>query len=184
MEPFSLHPDGLLLDQLTGADLQLIALYCSDPVFEQFMTTPWPYSLADAESFVGEYVPAAWANGSEWTWAIRRGAGGELLGVISLRLPSGMIGFWLGAPHRGSGIMSAATEAVVGAAFTRTPLQAVKWEAHVGNIASLRTAQRAGFSYTGEHPGAILGRDGNAVQSWTAEIQHSSRDSQALEWPA
>lgn len=184
MEPFTLQTDELVLDEVTLADAPLIARYCSEPVFERFMSTPWPYTTADAESFSGEYVPSAWHNGSEWTWAIRATPGGDLLGVIGLRLPSGMLGFWLGSPHRGKQIMSAATEAVVTAAFSRTDLPAVRWEAHVGNIASLRTAQRAGFTFTGERPGIIPDREGKPVQSWTAEIRRGDASGPKPGWPA
>lgn len=183
MKPFVLAADGLTLDQLTVKDVPLVARYCSEPVFERFMATPWPYTTADAESFVGEYAPGSWGNGSEWTWAIRERAGGELLGVVGVRLPSGMLGFWLGSPHRGRKIMSAATRAVVSATFERTGLQSVKWEAHVGNVASLRTAERAGFTFSGERLGAIPGRDGDPVQSWTAAIRRGDDFTPKPGWP-
>ena len=184
MKPFALQTRDLVLDEITAADAPLIARYCSEPVFERFMSTPWPYTTADADSFAGEYVPGAWRTGSEWTWAIRERTGSELLGVIGLRLPSGMLGFWLGSPHRGRQIMSAATEAVVAAAFARTDLEAVKWEAHVGNVASLRTAERAGFTYTGERPGSIPSRTGDPVQSWAAEIRRGEGQEPKPGWPA
>ncbi|WP_042542776.1 GNAT family N-acetyltransferase [Leucobacter komagatae] len=183
MQPFTLRTPDYLLDALTLSDAPAIAEYCSDPIFEAFMSTPWPYTLADAERFVGEYVPSAWANDTEWTWAIRAASGGPVLGVIGLRLPSGMLGYWLGAPHRGRRIMSAAVDAVVAAAFERTAVAAVRWEAVVGNVASARTVARAGFTYTGERPGAVLGRDGSHVQSWTAQLSRTDSATPQPGWP-
>lgn len=184
MEPFTLTTGSFVLEQLIESDAPAVAEYCSEPVFERFMSTPWPYTLADAESFVGEYAPAAWRANSEWTWAIREQAGGELLGVIGLRLPSGMLGFWLGAPHRGRGIMSASVNAVVAAAFEHTELDEVLWEARIGNVASLRTVERAGFSFTGVAPGMTLSRNGDTVESWTAKFARGD-DSSATQpgWP-
>ncbi|GAA1588922.1 GNAT family N-acetyltransferase [Leucobacter aridicollis] len=170
MEPFELQGSGLTLNQLRPADAPDVARYCADPIFEEFMATPWPYTLADAESFISEYAPQAWANGSEWTWAIRREADGPVLGVISIRLPSGMLGYWLGEPHRGQKIMSACVDLVTEAAFARTNVEAVLWEARVGNIGSRRTIERSGFTDTGEAIGTILGRDGGPVLSWTARL--------------
>lgn len=170
MQPFSLSAQEIVLEPLTPGDAPAVAEYCVDPLFETYMATPWPYTLADAEAFTGEYAPEAWRTDAEWTWAIREHAGGQLLGVIGLRLPSGMLGFWLGAPHRGRRIMSAAVDAVVRAAFERTELDAVLWEARVGNVASARTVERSGFTHTGAGPGSILGRDGETVHSWTARL--------------
>lgn len=186
MEPFLVTTPTIALTELRRDDAAAVAEYCSEPVFEPFMSTPWPYTLADAAAFVGEYAPTAWRQGSEWTWAIRDEAVGPLLGVIGLRLPSGMLGYWLGAPHRGRQIMSVAVSAVAAVAFERTDLERVSWEAHIGNVASLRTVQRSGFAYTGEAPSAILGRDGKTVPCWTAELVRpgaSPSTAHAQAWP-
>lgn len=49
------------------------------------------------------------------TWAIRERADGAMLGVISWRRERGDVGFWLGAPSRGHGLMIARA---TGFAFT------------------------------------------------------------------
>ena len=54
MQPFTLDAGPLLLDQPAEADVDAITRYCQDPVFEQFMTLPWPYRRTDAEFFVNE----------------------------------------------------------------------------------------------------------------------------------
>lgn len=105
MDPFVLRTQHLVLDQPAARDVDDIATYCADPVFERFMVTPWPYERRHAEYFVEEYAPGGWARGDEWTWAIRERPGGALLGVVGIRLDSGMVGYWLGSPHRGRGIV-------------------------------------------------------------------------------
>ncbi|MFC6354740.1 GNAT family N-acetyltransferase [Luethyella okanaganae] len=102
MEPVVLRSDRLVLDQPVVADIDRVAEYCRDPLFERFMTTPWPYTRDHAEGFLSEYVPNGWSTGREATWALRATDEGPLLGVIGIRLQRTDIGYWLGTPHRGS----------------------------------------------------------------------------------
>lgn len=183
MDPFGLKTPRLVLDQPNLADVDLIAEYASDPVFEAYMATPWPYERHHAESFVGEFVPGSWASGSEWTWAIREASTGPLLGMIGIRLPSGMLGFWLGAPHRGSGIMSEAVSAVVDAVFERTDADRILWECVLGNEASLSVARKTGFRFTGSAPGMVPTRTGESVVSWTAELRRDDSRVPKSGWP-
>ena len=181
MEPFPLRAEGLLLDQPTTADVDAIARYCKDPVFERFMTLPWPYRRADAEFFVEEFVPREWATGSELTWALR--VAGEFLGVVGLREAKGMIGFWLGAEHRGHGHMPRAVTAVADWAFESGWLESIRWEAVVGNRASLAVARKAGFRYIGIEPANVVGRDGSRPDSWQAVLQAADDRAPKLGWP-
>ena len=75
MRPVGIRTARLVLDEPTLADADLVAEYCRDPLFERYLTTPWPYSRADAEAFLGVFVPESWASGTELTWAIRACAG-------------------------------------------------------------------------------------------------------------
>ncbi|MBB3159236.1 RimJ/RimL family protein N-acetyltransferase [Microbacterium proteolyticum] len=183
MEPFVLRTARLVLDQPTPADVDDIARYCSDPIFEQFLTTPWPYKRADAVSFVGQYVTAGWAEDQEWTWAIREGDGAALLGVVGVRLEMAMLGFWLGGEHRGRGIMPEAVDAVAEAFFERTSHPTLHWECLVGNTGSLRVAQKCGFGFTGTEPGRVLGRNGERSASWTGVLRRDDDRTPMDGWP-
>ena len=184
MDPFTVRTERFLLDQPTKSDVDDISRYCSEPVFEKYMVTPWPYKREHAESFVNDFVPAGWARNDEWTWAIREDNGGPLLGVVGIRLVSGMVGYWLGAPHRGQGVMPEALAAVIEAAFERTARDDVLWECVVGNIASLRVAQKVGFRYAGQDSGMILGRDGSPIPSWTGSLDRDATRTPQHGWPA
>lgn len=184
MDPFLLTTPRLVLDQPSLGDVADMTAYCREPVFERFMATPWPYEPQHAETFIRDVVPAGWTTGDEWNWAIRRVGGGPLLGVIGIRLRNGMIGYWLGAPHRGHGIMSEAARAVVDAVFARSDRESVHWECVVGNSASVRVAQRIGFSYTGEAPGLIPSRTGESRASWTGELRRGDSRDATDGWPA
>ena len=183
MEPFVLRTERLTLNQPNDGDVELIAEFCADPAFERFMTTPWPYERHHAESFVEEFVPKGWANETEWTWAIREATGGPLRGMIGIRLGSGMIGFWLGAPHQGHGIMSEAAAAVIDATFARTKLDGILWECVLGNEASLSVARKLGFGFTGQALGMVPSRTGESVPSWTAELHRNDSREPKPGWP-
>ena len=185
MEPFPLAAGPLLLDQPTEADVDAITEYCQDPVFERFLTLPSPYARRDAEFFVHDYVPRGWESGSEVTWALRD-PDGTFLGVIGVRASRAMVGFWLGAPHRGRGYMPLAVSAVADWVFESgfAGLSAIRWEAVVGNAASLAVARKAGFRYTGVEPAIVVRRDGSRPASWQAVLHATDDRTQKPGWPA
>jgi len=184
MEPISLSTERLTLDQPTMSDVDDITASCSEPVFETFMVTPWPYERQHAEFFVQDFVPRGWSSGDEWTWAIRRKGVETMLGAIGVRMSSGMVGFWLGGPHRGQGVMPEALTAVVDAVFELSDRSEVLWECVRGNSASLQVAKKVGFRFTGEAPGTILGRDGSASRSWTGRLTRTNDRNPQSGWPA
>ena len=184
MTPFPLRTERFVLDQPTSADVDDIAVYCADPVFEHFMVTPWPYERHHAEWFVDEYVTKGWGGDTEWTWAIRNGEGQPLLGVVGVRVTTGTVGFWLGAPHRGRGVLPEVLSHVADTVFARTDLDALLWECAVGNRASMRVAEKTGFRFTGERTGLIPGRDGKPHLAWTGELRRDDDREPKDGWPA
>lgn len=185
MRPFVLSSSGLYLDQPRQADVPAIAEYCRDPVFEHFMTLPWPYTRGDAEYFVEEYVPRGWATGSELTWAIRLRPAEPLLGAIGLRLVNADLGFWLGAPHRGKGYMPEAVHLVTEWVFTSgfAGLSAVNWECVIGNTASLSVARKSGFTFTGGAPCLVTARDGSHPDAWHGVLRRGDDAAAKPGWP-
>ncbi len=182
MKPVDFTTGRLTLDQPTRSDLDAIVEYCRDPVFEQVMTLPWPYEAKHAEYFIEELVPAGWASDTEYTWAIRHEAGGPLLGVIGLRLPSQMIGYWLGAPHRGLRVMPQALTGVLDWYFARGGAR-VAWECVLGNNASASVARACGFRYLGEGSAVIAARDGSRPPAWQGEILARDDRTHKPGWP-
>ena len=80
--------------------------------------------------------------------------GAMVLGVIGLRAHRNMIGFWLGAPHRGQGYMPEALAAVADWSFSRGA-EVLEWECVIGNGASLAVARKTGFTYSGPQRAVI-----------------------------
>jgi RimJ/RimL family protein N-acetyltransferase len=183
MKPFTLSAGGLLLDAPRPADEEVVFRYCQDPIFERFMTLPWPYRRSDAEYFVREFVPNGWANGSELTWALR-GEDGEFRGVIGLRLPKADLGFWLGAPYRGKGYMPTAVRLVTEWVFGYGECDRVGWECVAGNTSSMAVARKTGFTFTGTAPSTMAFRNGSHPLSWHGVLRRDDSPEPKPGWPA
>jgi RimJ/RimL family protein N-acetyltransferase len=171
MQPVVIRTPRLHLDLPVPGDAEAVTAYCQDPIFERWLTTPWPYTSADAEAFLGTHVPEAWRLGTELTWAIRAHGGGLLLGVVSVREAQNEIGFWMGAEHRGAGLMSEAAAAVAAWVLAGgiPGATTVFWRAAEGNIASAQVARAAGFRHIRPENPTVPTRDGEGtLPAWYA----------------
>ncbi len=145
--------DEIRLRPLSEQDLDPIVAACRDPETVRWTTVPDPYQRSDAEFFVREHVPALWARGAGATFAIT-GPDDEYLGGIDLRLSLADpvvadLGFLVAPPARGRGYCPAAVIAVCTWGFTALDLARIEWRANVGNTASRRAAEKAGFVLEG-----------------------------------
>jgi RimJ/RimL family protein N-acetyltransferase len=185
MDAFALTSERLVLDQPMPADVAAITEYCQDPIFERFMTLPWPYSASHARYFVENYVPKGWSNGNELTWALRSRATDSFLGSIGLRVPTSDLGFWMGQPHRGKGLMTEAVRAITDWVFGTkfAGIRTIRWECIEGNLASASVARKAGFTFTGVGPATIAARDGSMPSSWHGELKSFDSHSPKGGWP-
>jgi RimJ/RimL family protein N-acetyltransferase len=184
MRPVALSSPLVRLDQPIPADADVVFEYCQDPLFERFLTVPWPYSHEDADSFISEYVPDGWTSGREYTWAIRAPGSPALIGVIGLRVPSASIGYWVGGPHRGHGYVPEAQRLVAGWAFSSGVVDSITWQCLPGNIASARTAWKTGFTFEGEAPADHPHRDGSYPPAWTGRLLATDDRAPKTGWPA
>ncbi|NQX11074.1 GNAT family N-acetyltransferase [Microbacteriaceae bacterium VKM Ac-2855] len=169
MRPITITSERLVLTAPVASDVDAITAACQEPIFERFMTTPWPYERRHAESFVAELVPDGWHTETELTWALRPSAGATAIGMLGTRTyPDGVIdlGYWLAAHARGSGLMVEAVRAVVGWLHTERHVDEILWEAFPGNVASARVAQHCGFAYAGLHPSRVQPREGSTPMAW------------------
>lgn len=179
MIPVALSTPRLVLDQPGPADVDATAEYCTDPLFERYLTTPWPYTRADAEGFISSFVPSGWDSDTEYTWALR--ASGDFAGVIGVRVASASVGFWLGAPFRGHRYMAEALGAVADFWFSLGHPE-LRWECLVGNVASAATARAAGFTYTGVAP-AEISRDDSRPPAWHGILRSGDPRTLKPAWP-
>ena len=134
-------------------DVDAITAACRDREIAAWTTVPDPYTRADAVRFVGDMVPAGWANAAP-TWAIRTDPDGPLLGVVGFlrhERTAPEIGYWIAPGGRGRGLATAAVELACDFAFAPGGLAAwrIEWRAFAGNRASAAVAQRIGFRFEG-----------------------------------
>lgn len=183
MQPVELRTARLVLDQPQHRDHSLVVEYCRDPLFETFMTLPWPYEDTHADYFILQLAPGGWATETEFTWALRYADTGPLLGVIGYRVATSDIGYWLGSPHRGLGLMPEAVGAVTQWLF-ENGVDSVSWECVVGNAASVAVARKAGFTYTGERPSGLAFRDGSKPLAWHGVLRAGDSREPQPGWPA
>lgn len=176
-----MRSERLLLSVPTRADVDAITHYCQDPLFEQNLTTPWPYTREDAQSFVA-LAAQWWAESSEFTFGIRPSSTAALLGMIGWR-QRGDVGFWMGAEHRGRGYTVEALGAVVEWVFSEFDVERVAWETLPGNVPSARVARAGGFRYTGIAPVLVPTRDGSHPDSWHAELLRDDDRDPKPGWP-
>lgn len=133
------------------------ALYaaCQAPDIQRWTSVPSPYTAQDARAFVGELSPAGWAAGTELSFAVVTGDDTPVaavgLGVHRSRVLGavGEVGYWAAPPVRGRGLVTRAVRLVCGFGFDELGLGRIEWQAEVGNGASRRVAERAGFRVEG-----------------------------------
>jgi RimJ/RimL family protein N-acetyltransferase len=106
---------------------------------------PHPYTLDDAQGFLRHVL----TEDPITTFAIARPS--EAIGCIGLRMgcdvhrKTAEMGYWLGEPFWGQGIMSEAVAALARFAFETFDLNRIYAEPFANNPASARVLEKAGF---------------------------------------
>ncbi len=185
----SLHDDVVRLTPPVEADVPAITAACQDPQVSGWTTVPSPYTEADAEQFVTEFVADSWraaADGSA-TWAIRADDGlAGMIGLAAQPVRSAEVGYWMTPAARGRGLLRRSLVLVLDWAFDAPDgphLDRVLWQAYVGNWASWRVAWRAGFRFEGvERLGTV--QRGVRRDTWTATLLRDDPRTPAAPWPA
>ncbi len=139
----------------------------------RWVTLPLDYDRERAIGFVNEYAPGWWQRGDGAVWVIAD-ASDEYAGQLDLRLNPrdrevADVGFMTAPTARGKGYMTAALRAAVEFGFAQFGLKRIEWRAHVGNVASRRVAEKAGFQYEGIQRNGCPQR-GERHDAWIAAI--------------
>jgi len=147
--------DGIYLSGVRQTDKRALLEHLgSKDIYNTTLTIPYPYSEADADSWIQKRIAHNSRQGKEVSFAIRD-ANANLIGVISadnLELGNthkAEIGYWLAKGYWGKGIMTDAVRAYVEYAFGE--LQLLKLVAHVfeSNAGSWRVLENNGFKLEG-----------------------------------
>ncbi|MFC8296644.1 GNAT family N-acetyltransferase [Micromonospora orduensis] len=162
----------LRLRPMEEQDLDALVRTCRDPETIRWTTVPDPYDHADARWYQ-DHCRELWARGDAACFAIAD-PDDRYAGSIDLRLSPADplladVGFMTAPTARGRGYMPAALLALSAWGFTALGLARIEWKAHVGNNASHRVAEKAGFSFEGIARGGIPHRGGRA-DVWIAAL--------------
>ncbi|MGC4749079.1 GNAT family N-acetyltransferase [Micromonospora sp. DT201] len=153
-------------------DLDAVVQTCQDPDSIRWTTVPDPYERADAQGYQ-VYGQDAWARGDAACFVIAD-PDDRYAGTIDLRLsPTDAlladVGFMTAPAARGRGYMPAALVALSAWGCTTLGLARIEWKANVGNTASRRVAEKAGFTFEGTARDGVQHR-GERVDVWVAAL--------------
>ncbi|MEZ5374630.1 MAG: GNAT family N-acetyltransferase [Microthrixaceae bacterium] len=143
-----------------ASDADALLTACQDPEIPRWTTVPSPYGRADAKSFL--------AGAAEW-WSTQEEAAfcisdeqHRVFGSITWFAAQGELGYWLAAPARGRGLLTAAAESLLDWA-ARQGARSIGIAVLVGNLPSIKVARRLGAHHTGVRL-APCGPHGDALQ--------------------
>ncbi|MFJ6195326.1 GNAT family N-acetyltransferase [Micromonospora sp. NPDC092111] len=162
----------LRLRPMEGRDLDGIVTTCRDQETVRWTSVPHPYQRADADGYLA-YGRLSWARGSSACFVVA-GPDDAYAGTIDLRLSPtdpllADVGFMTAPYARGRGWMPAALGALTAWGVTSLGLARVEWRANVGNTASRRVAEKAGFTVEGTARGGVPHR-GERADVWVAAL--------------
>lgn len=156
--PQSLRLTGLLLRQPSMHDH---AAWAELRGLSRAYLTPWEPTWAvdelDRLAFRRRIRAnhADWRTGTGYGYFVLDAMSHQLLGGVTLgnirrgAAQSASIGYWIGQPYTGRGMMTAAVGAVLQVAFERLALNRVEAACRPANAASLRVLEKNGFRREG-----------------------------------
>jgi RimJ/RimL family protein N-acetyltransferase len=160
------------LRTFTPADIPWVFEVSQDPLLQQFVQVPSPYLLEHARFFVETLAIERMASGERAEFVVEDAVTGERLGRVGLGLNANAaaeVGYWVAPAARGRGVAPEAVRALSHWAFTTKDLGLIEWRAEVGNEASRRVAQKAGFRMEGQLRKRLVHR-GERVDAWIGSL--------------
>ncbi len=148
-------------DEDAGA---MVALFNDTDTVRYLARVPYPYSEQDAAEFI-----ARAQKDPGHIFAMERKSDGAFIGGIGLHeaddsvpgLEGAEVGYWLGKPYWGQGLISEAVVAVVDYAFSTLHIPMLWAEVAIDNPPSQRVLAKAGFRITGEVLSHLVARNTN-----------------------
>jgi RimJ/RimL family protein N-acetyltransferase len=177
-EPPTLAAGRVRLRPPAVKDVTAIAVANQDPQIVRWFGVAEPYTDADARRYVEQEAPREWARGTEAIFVIAD-ADDSYAGTADLRVSAtdpavGEVGFLVAPQARGRGHATAAVRALAEWGITELGLTRIQWRAEVGNDASRRVAEKAGFTMEGLVRQGY-DQDGRRRDCWIASLLATDR---------
>lgn len=132
-------------------------------VAEMTASMPYPYRMEDAAKWIFASRVANAQGGAIALVLTHKRRPAEAIGAIGLhrsRDRTALLGYWLGSPHQGRGLMSEAAEGLIALAFRLGAVDEIEAQARVENVASVRVLEKCGFRSQGRGPVDLPARGG------------------------
>jgi RimJ/RimL family protein N-acetyltransferase len=162
----------LTLRPFTADDIAWVYEVSLDPAVQKYVQIPAPYRMADASYFVREMAIEAWEQRRRAEFVVAGTTGGARLGRVGLGLDgsgAAQIGYWMDPASRSRGVATRAVRALCGWGFVALGLGLIEWRAEVGNLASRRVAEKAGFTIEAVLRRRLVHR-GTRVDAWIGSM--------------
>lgn len=175
---FRIETRRLWLRWPMARDAEAVSRLAGDPaVAERTARIPTPLPLHEAERFVIRARAANTAGEGLIMALCRRASPANLIGIVSVETrpdePEPHLGYWLGRPFWGEGLMTEAAEALVDATFAYAGGRVLASAAMIGNTGSRRVLEKCGFRLTGESAPVFPAR-GGIVPSHTFRLDRAA----------
>ncbi|HEX8497899.1 MAG TPA: GNAT family protein [Actinomycetales bacterium] len=143
---------ALVLRGLSASDATAVHDACNDETTRQWLPLPRPYGLDVAMAWCQELSPAIREEGQGLVRAVE--VHGRLVACIDAKRldwvgRTAEVGYWAVPAHRGRGHTTAAVELFSRWLLSEQGFERIELRAAVGNVASQRVAQKAGFLQEG-----------------------------------
>jgi RimJ/RimL family protein N-acetyltransferase len=153
VEPVEISAGRLHLRPWRPGDEAAVLEACTDAETLRWTSVPLGYTPGQAQEFVTTTSPQQWADDKAYSFAVCDSTSGDVLANVALRPGWGPgiwdVGYWCLPSARGRGVTTEAVGAVCRWGFAELDARRVEWMAAVGNWASRRTAEKAGFRVEG-----------------------------------
>ncbi len=173
----------LVLRPIEPIDAEAVATYLDDiEVARWLVRVPHPFTVEDATAFISQCCATSSLGTATTLGIVLRGDDRAVVrGIVALHSLDTRpeVGFWLGRPFWGNGLMSEAVEATLAWAYAELDIDAIVAGAFQGNVASLSIQARQGFEVIGmsrrpslieerllDHVDTRLTRARHAVRPW------------------
>ncbi|CAO4176352.1 [ribosomal protein uS5]-alanine N-acetyltransferase [Methylorubrum populi] len=175
---FRIETKRLWLRWPTARDAEAVSRLAGDPaVAGMTARIPTPLPLHEAEGFVIRSRAANTAGAGLILAICRRANPTGLIGIVSVEdrpeEAEPHLGYWLGRPFWGDGLMTEAAGALMEAYFAYAGGEALASAAMIGNGASRRVLEKCGFDRTGESAPVFEAR-GGPVPSHTFRLDRAA----------
>jgi [ribosomal protein S5]-alanine N-acetyltransferase len=145
-----LRGDGVVLRAFASADVTLLEEVAADPLIPKISTVPAVYSETSALEYI-ERQHHRFRSGQGYSFVIcsdEHACAVGYLGVWIADLAKGRatVGYWVAKSARGSGLCGWALQLVSSWAFEALPVHRLTAYVEPWNVASIRTAESAGFA--------------------------------------